>query len=326
MERNFPKSPLARKEAAPEETKEDRFNSVRVVQMGDLTEDLEFAGRVDVLAMLDLPNFRWPTKFYKDKMGGTFFELKENQHLQTQFFVSQLLKGFLPVCELVQVTQEDDGTKYFSYLPPKDVLEKKEFDKEQSVADKLILSCLLGDRDHSIGNMPGRIIPKKNNQSVIKGNFLLWDFGQSANFWHRLGYSPDEAIKAEKPGYEEDKILGHAGGEINSFGKKFDRIKMYQDMLDTLAKMEYFYESEEGEQLLISLYKKVNVKSMTELFEKKDLKPHQFYSDDIPSIDYTLEDWRQELLKRIKTLQNICQEEVTVRKEKEEWRKQFKDL
>jgi hypothetical protein len=145
-------SPLKKPPNNPEShmgiTKEDHFNSVRVIQIGDLVEELQPAGYVGILKMLDLPNFRLPTKVYKDSMGGRFFELRENQDLPSQFFTSQVLKGFLPVCELVQMKKEDQKIKFFSYVPPRNDLDEKVFDPESALADNMILHIIMGDMDH----------------------------------------------------------------------------------------------------------------------------------------------------------------------------------
>lgn len=266
-------------ENTPERIPPDPFASVRVIQIGDLVEDLKFSGIAGIRNLIDLPNFKLPTKIYKDAYGGKFFELKKNEHLETQFFVSQILKGFLPVCELVQI-QENGKGRFFSYVPPQNDFEEKNFDSERSLADTLILHIVLGDKDHAV-------IGTLNNQSIVKGNFLLWDFGYAAHsFWRRGGFNE----------FSENKYLK----DIQS-RKKISR-ETYTYMAGTLQEMEHFYASEDGRETLVALYKKLGIQDMNELFPKLV----DVYKTE--TVDYDLEDWRKEFVDRLKSLRDLCLE------------------
>lgn len=217
------------------------------------------------------------TNEYSDERGGKYFELLRNSQ-PTQFFVANLLKGFVATCDVVKVKWDDGEYKYFSYVPPEEDYENIEVKtSEQQTAERLLLDLVFGDYDRTIFGDPG------NNATNVNGRYVNWDFDRvKASFFSSEWMNTESRL---------NEILGLYRVHIE---KNKINLEQILNGLSLLAKeMLNEYSGKTGYQKIVAVFEALKERGGLDSFGKlfksdknRNLKVKDFYEEFIKRLSF----------------------------------------
>ena len=194
-----------------------------------------------------------------DTNGDVFYELRE--HPKTQLALSLILKSFINVADVIQI-----GEKYYSFQPQSKGLENFNMSEVEIESDLLVLRLVFNDKDHINRGAKGRAI---NLERIGENQFYIYDLGKGELFW-LLTY-PNNVHRIEEG-------LRYADAETKTLLKS------------KLDKMYNFYTSKDGDDLLESIFKRVDcsIDSLFHPFSKKENTLFEFKIEMITRIEFVL--------------------------------------
>ena len=139
-------------------------------QLPPKLEDLEFVGTVAFHS----------NRIYRDASSGdTYYQLNNEASPQVQAFVAKLLKGIIPISDVVSIKDAMGKEYFFSkqiHLEDYDVVSTK----DEIQACTLLLQYIFNDSDHDIEI--DYTHDDNLNARYANGKFVFFDFGAATNF------------------------------------------------------------------------------------------------------------------------------------------------
>jgi hypothetical protein len=121
-----------------------------------------------------------------DDFGRRFKALKSPTSLETfltdgpdQMFLVRMIKGIIPVSDVVFVTNKKGSGSFYSREMPLDDIEddsERSYGRDNVIVDMFILNMIFHDGDHEIN-------PRNWNMLSKESHFAFFDFDSFAKIW-----------------------------------------------------------------------------------------------------------------------------------------------
>ncbi|HYC34751.1 MAG TPA: hypothetical protein VEC13_03390 [Candidatus Paceibacterota bacterium] len=166
---------------------------------------------------------------FVDKDGRVFYgEIKPDKHPADQMLTARILKGIIPVSDVVAV-QTDEGVKFYSHELPLDKIKPKEVsstDSMESYADTLFLKFIFSDDDH---------YPESLNMYSENTHHALYDFDEASDFWKK-NFGRDEKNYVRFLSPQEKSLLIERARALEDRLKGKDGLAFLESVVESVRK------------------------------------------------------------------------------------------